>query len=162
MRDGNAGTPAIQHVSAEEDAMRDFGRRSAVVLGLTTATAALVTPQVAIAETYGPSYGPNDGRERVPGVRQVDISRRESMMPAYKTVSMRDVIYQPGARAQSPVMQNDMICHCLDGELHIDQGGGMQFVARKGDVWTCVKGMPENTTNNGSTVAIMRITDLLT
>ena len=158
MRDENAGVPAIQHVSAEEDAMEDFDRRSAVVLGLATATATLVTPQVAAAETYGP----NDGRERVPGVRQVDISRRESMMPAYKTVSMRDVIYQPGSRTQNPVMQNDMICHCLDGELHIDQGGGMQFVARKGDVWTCAKGMPENTTNNGSTVAIMRVTDLLT
>jgi hypothetical protein len=59
-------------------------------------------------------------------------------------------------------MQNDMVCHCLTGELHIDQGEGRQFVAKKGDVWTCATGMPENTANNGSTVAIMRVTDLLT
>ena len=114
------------------------------------------------AETYGPNYGPNDGRERAPGVRQVDLGKRDSMMPAYKTVSMRDVIYQPGSKTQSPVMQNDMVCHCLTGELHIDQGEGKQFTAKTGDVWTCAKGMPENTTNNGSVVAIMRVTDLLT
>jgi hypothetical protein len=97
-----------------------------------------------------------------PGVRRVDISRRESMMPGYKTVMLRDVIYQPGAKTQSPVMPNDMVCHMLDGELHLDLGHGGQFVAGKGDVWTCAKGMPENTTNNGSTVGIMRVTDLLT
>ncbi|MGK7870962.1 hypothetical protein [Falsiroseomonas sp. E2-1-a20] len=142
--------------------MRNFDRRSAVVLGLSTATAALAVSQPATAETYGPSYGPNDGRETAPGVRRVDISRRETMMPGYKMVSLRDVIYQPGAKTQSPVMPNDMVCHMLDGELNLDLGPGGQFVARKGDVWTCTKGMPENTTNNGSTVGIMRVTDLLT
>ena len=142
--------------------MRDFDRRSTVALGLATATAALVAPQAATAETYGPSYGPGDGRERAPGVRMVDISRRESMVPAYKTVSMRDIIYQPGAKTASPTMANDMVCHCLDGELHIDHGEGRQFVARKGDVWSCAKGMPEAATNNGGMVAIMRVIDLLT
>ena len=90
-----------------------------------------------------------------------DISKRASELPAYKTASMRDIIYQSGAKTASPTMMNDMVCHCLDGELHIDHGGGKQFVARKGDVWTCAKGMPENATNNGSTVAIMRVIDLL-
>jgi quercetin dioxygenase-like cupin family protein len=142
--------------------MKDFDRRSAIALGLATATAALAMPRAAAAETYGPSYGPNDGQQRAPGVRQVDLGKHESMMPAYKTVSMRDIIYQPGAKTQNPGMQNDMVCHCLTGELHLDQGGGKQFVAKQGDVWTCAKGMPENTANNGSTVAIMRVTDLLT
>lgn len=142
--------------------MDDIQRRPAVVLGLAAAaTGALAAPRAATAETYGPSYGPNDGRERAPGVRMVDISRRESMVPAYKTVSMRDIIYQPGAKTASPTMANDMVCHCLDGELHIDHGGGKQFVAKKGDVWSCAKGMPEAATNNGGTVAIMRVIDLL-
>ena len=141
--------------------MEDIQRRSAVMLGLATTTAALVAPPSATAETYGPSYGPGDGRERAPGVRMVDISRRESMVPAYKTVSMRDIIYQPGAKTASPTMANDMVCHCLDGELHIDHGEGRQFVARKGDVWSCAKGMPEAATNTGGTVAIMRVIDLL-
>ena len=141
--------------------MEGIHRRSTVMLGLATATAALVAPPAATAETYGPSYGPGDGRERAPGVRMVDISRRESMVPAYKTVSMRDIIYQPGAKTASPTMANDMVCHCLDGELHIDHGEGRQFVAKRGDVWSCAKGMPEAATNNGSTVAIMRVIDLL-
>ena len=141
--------------------MRDFDRRAAA-LGLAAATVALATPQAATAETYGPNYGPNDGRERAPGVRMVEnISQRVSELSAYKTASMRDIIYQPGAKTASPTMANDMVCHCLDGELHIDHGGGKQFVAKKGDVWTCAKGMPEAATNNGGTVAIMRVIDLL-
>jgi hypothetical protein len=34
-------------------------------------------------------------------------------------------------------------------------------VVKKGDVWTCSKGMQEDTKNAGTTVGIMRVTDLL-
>jgi hypothetical protein len=37
----------------------------------------------------------------------------------------------------------------------------MKFVAKNGDVWSCRKGMPEANVNNGSTVAIMRVIDLI-
>jgi hypothetical protein len=37
----------------------------------------------------------------------------------------------------------------------------MEFKAKKGDVWSCAKGMPENGKNIGNTVAIMRVIDLL-
>jgi len=141
--------------------MEDIQRRSTVMLGLAAATAALAAPQAASAETYGPNYGPNDGREVAPGVRRVDLGKRESMLPAYKTVSMRDVVYQPGAKSTNPSMPNDMVCHCLAGELLVDKGEGKRFTARKGDVWDCIKGEPENDANTGSTVAIMRVTDLL-
>jgi hypothetical protein len=30
-----------------------------------------------------------------------------------------------------------IVCHMLEGELTINQGPGMDFVAKKGDVWTC-------------------------
>ena len=141
--------------------MREVQRRSAVVLGLATATGALAAPRNAKAETYGPSYGPDDGREIAPGVRRVDLGKRESMAPGYKTISMRDIIYQPGAKTESAVMANDMVCHCLTGELLVDRGHGRQFTARQGDVWNCVKGEPESDKNTGSTVAIMRVIDLL-
>jgi hypothetical protein len=144
--------------------MKDLHRRSAGALGLTVAFGAVLTtpgPAHAQAQTYGPSYGPDDGRETVPGVRRVDISRREINMGSYKAVALRDVFYQPGATSLAPSMRNDMICHCLEGELQIDQGMAMQFTARKGDVWVCTTGMPENVTNSGGTVAVMRITDLL-
>ena len=41
------------------------------------------------------------------------------------------------------------------------QSDGMEFVAKKGDVWTCKKGIGEDLENVGSTVAIMRTVDLL-
>src|SRR5881396_2001170 len=38
-----------------------------------------------------------------------------------------------------------------------------EFIVKKGDVWTCAKGLnTEGTKNKGSAVAVMRIIDLLT
>jgi hypothetical protein len=37
----------------------------------------------------------------------------------------------------------------------------MRFAVKKGDVWSCRVGLPENTKNTGDTVAIMRVIDLL-
>jgi hypothetical protein len=84
------------------------------------------------------------------------------MVPAYKTVSMRDIVYQPNAKTSNPSMTNDMVCHCAEGEFRIKQGPGTEFVAKKGDVWSCNKGLPEDTENIGSGVSIMRVIDLLT
>jgi quercetin dioxygenase-like cupin family protein len=85
------------------------------------------------------------------------------MIPGYKTVSMRDVVYQPGAKTTNPIMPNDMVCHVPEGELRVKQTGDMEmeFVAKKGDVWSCKKGTGEDLENVGSTVAIMRIIDLI-
>jgi quercetin dioxygenase-like cupin family protein len=106
-------------------------------------------------------YAPNQGTEIAPGVRRVDLGKRASMIPAYKTVSMRDIVYQPKSKSSAPAMANDMVCHCLEGELRINQGPGMDFTVKKGDVWSCNKGLPENTENIGSGVGIMRVIDLL-
>jgi hypothetical protein len=102
-----------------------------------------------------------EGREIAPGVRRIDYSKRDSVVPAYKQVGLRDFVYQPGAKTMNPSMPNDMVCHMLDGELTVHQGPSMDFVFKKGDVWSCVKGMPENGHNTGSTVAVMRVVDLL-
>ena len=131
-------------------------RRTTLASGL-LAIPALASARPAAAATYGPA----EGTETAPGVRQVDLGKREAMIPGYKSVAMRDIVYQPGASTRNPAMRNDMVCHCLEGELSLDQGHGMQFVAKKGDVWSCSEGMAENTRNVGATVAIMRITDLL-
>ena len=58
-------------------------------------------------------------------------------------------------------MMNDMLCHMTEGTLAVVQND-KQFTVKKGDVWTCAKGITtEGTQNNGPTVAIMRIIDLL-
>jgi quercetin dioxygenase-like cupin family protein len=130
-----------------------------LAFGLATAATlpALLTPTPASAQRYRP----DEGREIAPGVRRVDLTKRESEIPAYVTVSMRDNVYQPGSKSDNPVMPNDMVCHCLEGELQISQGPGKQFVAKTGDVWSCMKGMPEANENKGSTIAIMRVIDLI-
>src|SRR3989442_81389 len=67
----------------------------------------------------------------------------------------------PPAGRDMPAMANDMVCHCLEGELQVTQGPGKQFLAKTGDVWSCIKGMPEANVNNGTTIAIMRVIDLI-
>ena len=136
--------------------MKNMNRRSALALSL-AATSAVVTKS-ATAQPYESTQG----TEIAPGVRRVDLTKRASMIPSYKTVSMRDVVYQPKAKSLNPAMPNDMVCHCLQVELKVNQGPGMDFVAKKGDVWSCNKGIPENNENTGRGVAIMRVIDLLT
>jgi hypothetical protein len=139
--------------------MENIDRRAALAFGFATAAAlpALLTPTPASAQRYRP----DEGREIAPGVRRIDLTKRASEIPGYATVSMRDTVYQPGAKSENPAMPNDMVCHCLEGELQVSQGPDRQFVAKTGDVWFCKKGMPEADVNNGSTIAIMRVIDLI-
>ncbi|MCD6072464.1 MAG: hypothetical protein K0S42_2980 [Microvirga sp.] len=134
--------------------MESLNRRQTL---LNIAVASVVLPFVpAAAQTSGSK----EGREIAPGVRRIDYSKRETMIPNYKTVSMRDNIYQPGASTSGASMGNDMVCHMLEGELTVDTGSG-DTLYKKGDVWSCAKGMPERSKNTGTTVAIMRVIDLL-
>ncbi len=138
--------------------MQDFDRRAAFALGLTAASASLLaSPSPAAAQTSGPT----EGREIGSGVRQVDLGQRASVLPTYKTLRMRDIIVQPGASTPERLMMNDMLCHMTEGELAVVQND-QRFTVKKGDVWACAKGIStEGTRNAGSTVAIMRIIDLL-
>ena len=114
--------------------MEGIDRRSALAFGLATAATlpALFTPTPAFAQRYRPDAG----REVAPGVRRVDLTKRASEIPAYATVSLRDIVYQPGAKSDNPAMMNDMVCHCLEGELQVVQGPDKKFVAKTGDVWS--------------------------
>ena len=136
--------------------MNHINRRSALAIGAAAAAAAPALVWPARGSAQAPA-----GREIAPGVRRVDYGKREAMFGGFKTVALRDHIYQPGSETKNAAMANDMVCHCLEGELQINQGPGMDFVVKKGDVWTCAKGMPENTKNTGTAVGIMRVTDLL-
>jgi hypothetical protein len=41
------------------------------------------------------------------------------MIPGFKTVSMRDIIMQPGSNTMGPPMPNPMVCHILEGEMRL-------------------------------------------
>ncbi len=136
--------------------MENMNRRSAMALGLTVAAA---TPLVALATPAAAAmYGPDDGKELFPGVRAVDLGERESMIGAYKTVSMLDVVFQPGAVFPlGDPMEHDMACHIAEGELQVKQGE-TEFSVKAGGVWSCGKGSTtEGATNTGSEVAVMRV-----
>jgi hypothetical protein len=137
--------------------MAGMNRRSAITLALAAASAAGATGN-ALAQ---PSTA-TAGKELAPGVRQVEHGKRASMIPAYKTVSMVDIVYQPKAKlASGTPMANDMVCHCPEGEIRVKQTPGGEFVAKTGDVWSCNKGLLEETENIGTGVAIMRVINLL-
>jgi hypothetical protein len=65
-----------------------------------------------------------------------------SLIPGFKTVSMRDIIIQPGSKIPSHPMDNAMLCHMTEGELQIDQDE-KTFTAKKNFVRTCNKGTKE-------------------
>jgi quercetin dioxygenase-like cupin family protein len=137
--------------------MLDIDRRSALAIDFAELSG-LVLPEQAAAQTYGPT----EGKELTQGVRQVDLGERESLIPAYKKVHLRDIVLQPGAKTPDNAMMNDMLCHMTEGELAVVQND-KQFTVKKGDVWTCAKGITtEGTQNKSNAVAIMRIIDLLT
>jgi quercetin dioxygenase-like cupin family protein len=134
--------------------MEDMDRR--LVLGFGLVTAAGIFPLKADAQTTGA------GKELAPGVKQIDFGERDSMIPSYKKVRMRDIVIAPGAQTPERDMMNDMLCHMTEGELAVVQNK-KEFTVKKGDVWTCAKGLnTEGTQNKGSVVAVMRIIDLLT
>jgi mannose-6-phosphate isomerase-like protein (cupin superfamily) len=130
-----------------------FNRRSVLKIGLAAAAVAVVKPAASQMADYKETA-------RGPGVVQRVYGESPAMIPGYKTVSLRDVIVQPGAKTkENNVMSNAMVCHITEGELQVVQDG-KTITAKKNYVWTCDKGTTEHVINNGKVVGIMRITDL--
>ena len=77
--------------------MKGMNRRSTLALGLVGGCSTPVRFHAAPAAAAGPAYGPNDGKELVPGVRLVELGTFNSDIPAYKSISMVDIVFQPGA-----------------------------------------------------------------
>jgi hypothetical protein len=133
--------------------MNRLDRRSALGIGLGAVSAAMMQP--AAAQTTG-----YKDEKPWPGVVvRAYAGETPSLIPGFKTVSMRDVIMQPGSKTMVPPMENAMVCHITEGELLVEQEG-KTFTARKNFVWTCNKGTKEQASNKGDVVAIMRIIDL--
>jgi len=67
-----------------EETMNDFDRRSVIALGVLASAA--VIPCTTAAQT-------STGEELAPGVRQIDYGERDSLIPAYKKVRLRDIVF---------------------------------------------------------------------
>ena len=137
--------------------MKKIDRRSALAIGLAAASAAMAKP--AAAQTADAVAGKDTSPW--PGVVVRTYGESPAMVPGFKTVSMRDIIMQPGSKTAGPPMPNPMVCHILEGEMRIDQDG-KSWIAKKNFCWTCNKDTKEQAFNESRAVAIMRITDLKT
>lgn len=136
--------------------MEEMNRRAALSLALVaTVTVAETADALAASTVLHP------GEKNSAGVSLKKWGTHRSTIPAYKSVAMADVIYQPGSKSSNPSMPNDMVCHVPEGELRVTRRDGTNFVARKGSVWTCRKGEDETIENLGKGVGIMRVIDLL-
>src|SRR2546425_12065398 len=134
--------------------MKTVDRRSALKIGLAAAAVAIMKPAASQTTGYKDTV-------RWPGVVVRAYGESPSLIPGFKTVSMRDMIIQPGSKgnpAGDPMM-NAMVCHILEGELRLEQDG-KSFTGKKNFAWTCNKGTKETAFNDSRAVAIMRITDL--
>jgi len=129
-------------------------RRSTLLLGA-AAVGIVALPKRAAAAMYGGDAG----SEIMPGIRLVELGKRDSMISAYKEIAMLDLIFAPGAVYPEEAMQHDMVCQCVEGELQIKQGT-MEFSVKPGDVYSCGKGTTEQATNAGSGPAVMRVVEM--
>src|SRR3979411_1474534 len=132
--------------------MNIIDRRSALAIALAAASAAMMKPAAAQTTDYKDATP-------WPGVvvRAYD-GETPSLIPGFKTVSMRDVIMQPGSKTMNPPMKNAMICHIAEGELRVEQEG-KTFTAKRNFVWTCNKDTKEESSNVSNADATMRIND---
>lgn len=135
--------------------MKRVDRRSALAIGFAAASAAVVRP----AAGQAPDALAGKDTSPYPGVVLRTYGESPSLVPGSKTVSMRDLIMQPGSKTAGPPMMNPMVCHILEGEMRIEQEG-KTFTAKKNFCWTCNTGTNEQAYNDSNAVAVMRITDL--
>ena len=138
--------------------MEDMNRRSAMALGLTVAAATPLFGSAAFAAAK--TYGPDEGKEIAPGVRVIEVGTRESVIPAYKSIQILDIVFQPGATAPESDMTDDMVCHITAGEFTIKKGAE-EFSVKEGDMYTCAKGKPDGATNTSDVVGVHRIAVLI-
>ncbi|PBC00502.1 hypothetical protein [Mesorhizobium sp. WSM3860] len=138
--------------------MKAINRRSTIALGLAAAAAMPLFTLAASAKTK--TYGPKEGKEIAPGVRVVEVGTGNSDIPPYKSISIVDVVFQPGAHAPAMVMDNDMVCTITAGEFTIKKTD-KQFKLKEGDVYTCSKGKTDEATNTSKGVGIHRIAVLI-
>lgn len=130
-----------------------MNRRSATALCMSaTATPLLISA----AQAKIKKYGPTDGKELYPGVRLVELGTFHSDIPAYKSITMVDIVFQPGAVAPETPMKSDMVCYIAAGEFKIKKVD-KEFTVKEGEMYTCSKGKTDASTNVSKVVGIHRI-----
>jgi quercetin dioxygenase-like cupin family protein len=125
-------------------------RRAILMLGLTSASSLVLGKVNCLLAAQ------DEGIER----KTLKEFETMTMIPGFKTIRVRESIFQAGASTPERKMSNAMICECTAGSFEIINDG-RTFTAKKGDMWTCRKDGTEGAANKGTSEAIMHIIDLL-
>lgn len=137
--------------------MEAMNCRSALALGLSAAVLPVFAGK-AVAAT--PEYGPTDGEELFPGIRMVDLGTFDFYIPAYKSIQVVDVIFQPMVGDPGPIMDTDMLCYIYTGEFRVKKIN-KEFTVKQGDMYTCAKGKMDQCTNITNEIAFKRVAFLI-
>ena len=136
--------------------MESLNRRSALFLGVALAPAMDLSRPAAAASMYGPDVG----KEILPGIRQVDLGKWPIDIGAYKMAVVTDYVFAPGSGFPDEAMKNDMICQIMEGEVWVKQGD-KTYTAKAGHVFACAKDSFEEDKNQSNATAVMRVIDLM-
>ncbi|UDL90709.1 MerR family DNA-binding transcriptional regulator [Mesorhizobium sp. PAMC28654] len=75
------------------------------------------------------------------GVRVVEVGTGNADIPAYKSMAIVDVVFQPGAHAPATMMDNDMVCTITAGTFTIKKAD-KEFKLKEGDMYTAPRVRP--------------------
>ena len=131
----------------------DTDRRTALVMGLTGASALLLgATRAATAQ---------DATEVAPGVQLRVLKEIPVQFSGYSKVRWREITWQPGAKFGPNTMKNPMICEITGGPLEQHIEGQPPTTLQPGDTYVCHVGMVETDENKGTVPTTMRVIDLL-
>ena len=140
--------------------MTSITRRSALALSMVAP--ALALPKQAAAANL---YGPDAGKEVLPGIQQIDLGKFPIHVGGYKTADVSDFAAKPGSGFPMMPMKTDMVCVIVTGEYLVKQAGtgaaDHEFTVKAGGVYSCAKDSQESATNTGTVQAVMRVVRLL-
>lgn len=133
----------------QDNSAKKLGRRDVLELSIAGASVlALGTGSEALAAGKKP-------------ITHKIIKEAESVIPGVPRIRLRTLTFQPGAGGSRKItMKNSMICEITQGALDsvVD---GKPVRRNTGDIYTCKPGLVIQVKNNGTTVAVMRIIDLM-
>jgi len=132
----------------QDNSRKTLGRRDVLELSIAGASVlALGTASDALAAGKKP-------------ITRKIIKEAQSVIPGVPKIRLRTLTFQPGAGGRIVTMKNSMICEITQGALDsvVD---GKPVRRNTGDIYTCKTGLVLSSKNNGTTVAVMRIFDLM-
>ena len=127
----------------------DLNRRALLMLSLAGATALVV------------GKGSSVLAEAPKGVKVDVIKETESRIHGVSKVQLIEVTFEPGAMLPTSKMDTAMICECTLGSLEVTLDEGQKVTMRRGGIWTCGVGTDEGVANKGTTLAIMRVFNMV-